>query len=313
MDNRNGLSTKAYLLKKLREAERSVSGSELGKEAGVSRVAVWKGIHSLIEAGYPIHGDDQGYRIIEKEDGDFLYPWEFGTNEENFHHWESTDSTMNRAKDLADKGAESGAVCIAEKQSNGRGRQGRNWDSAVGGLFFTLLERPTCSVQDYVRYAMALQCCAAKVISTITGQKAWLTWPNDIYVDAKKIAGILSELYAEGDRITWLTLGLGININNPAVSLDMVNCASLAGRECSRRQVLSAILAEWTALKQYGVLEGSVAQLWNQAAWGVGMEVRYSPQRTGVFLGIDEEGRGLVKTDNSIEQLSPGVASLRFV
>lgn len=312
MDNEKGLSTKAYLLKKLREAERPMSGSELGKGAGVSRVAVWKGIHSLMAAGYPIRGDDQGYRFTEEEDRDFLYPWEFGVNEGSFHHWECTDSTMNRAKEQAEKGAESGTVITAEKQSSGRGRQGRNWTSAAGGLFFTLLERPQCAVPDYARYSMAMQLCAAKVIGAITGHKAWLKWPNDIYVDAKKIAGVLTELYAEGDCITWLALGLGININNPAVSPNMVNCASLAGRELSRRLTLTAILEEWISLKQQNVLEGAVACLWNQAAWGVGMEARYSPQHVGVFLGIDEQGRGLVKTDSGIERLSPGSVSLRF-
>ena len=312
MDNKKNLSTKAYLLKRLREAERPMSGSELGKDAGVSRVAVWKGIHSLMAAGYPIHGDDHGYRITEAEDRDFLYPWEFGVNEGMFHHWESTDSTMNRAKERAEKGAESGTVITAEEQSSGRGRKGRNWTSTAGGLFFTLLERPKCAVPDYARYAMAMQLCAAKVISAITGHKAWLKWPNDIYVDAKKIAGVLTELYAEGDCITWLALGLGININNPAVSQNMVNCASLAGHKVSRRQALTAILEEWASLKQHDVLEGAVAPLWNQAAWGVGTEARYLPQHTGVFLGIDEQGRGLVQTNGGIERLSPGAASLQW-
>ena len=312
MDNKKGISTKAYLLKRLREADRPISGSELGKGAGVSRVAIWKGIRSLMAAGYPIHGDDQGYRLMDVEDKDFLYPWEFGVNEGSFHYWESTDSTMNRAKELAEKGAESGTVLTAEKQSSGRGRQGRNWTSDAGGLFFTLLERPQCAVPDYARYAMAMQLCAAKVISAITGQKAWLKWPNDIYVDAKKIAGVLTELYATGDCITWLSLGLGININNPAVSLNMGNCASFAGRKLSRRLTLTAILEEWISLKQQNILEGAVARLWNQAAWGVGMEARYSPQHIGVFLGIDEQGRGLVQTNSGIERLLPGAASLRF-
>jgi BirA family biotin operon repressor/biotin-[acetyl-CoA-carboxylase] ligase len=220
---------------------------------------------------------------------------------------------MNRARELAEKGAGSGTVVTAGEQSSGRGRRGKNWTSPEGGLFFTLLERPQCAVSDYARYSMALEICAAKAIGKITGKKTYLKWPNDIYVNSKKIAGVLTEWYGEGDRVSWLSLGIGVNVNNPAVNRNMVNCASLAGREISRRAVLEAILEEWASVKRRNILNQPVSRIWNREASGIGAKARYSPQNTGVFLGIDEEGRALVKTGNRIERLSPGENSLRFI
>jgi BirA family biotin operon repressor/biotin-[acetyl-CoA-carboxylase] ligase len=320
MVNKDGLSTKAYLLAKLREADRSLTGSELALGAGISRVAVWKGIRSLQDAGYSVISGEQGYGLSAPagalQSGDFLYPWEFGEQERNFHYWESTDSTMNRARELAEKGAESGTVITAGKQTSGRGRQGKSWASKTGGLFFTLLERPNYVIGDYSRHALLMQIAAARAIRAFTGKEALLKWPNDVYIENRKVAGVLTELYGEGDMLRWLTLGIGININNPVPSPSSVNCASLAKHTVSRREMLVAVLRSFSALKSKEHGDASLRRMWNKTAFGIGKRVRVTGQNEtryeGVFLGIDAFGRGIVKTGNTEHRLFPGEVSLHF-
>jgi BirA family biotin operon repressor/biotin-[acetyl-CoA-carboxylase] ligase len=181
---------------------------------------------------------------------DFLYPWEFGEKEPFFHHLASTDSTMNRAAELAARGCPEGTVITAGEQTAGRGRNGHLWASKQGGLFFTLLERPSFSAADYFRISLAFQIAVARALTKICGKPVRLRWPNDLYAEGKKIAGLLTEFHAEGDRLSWISLGLGVNVNNAPHSDEAANCADLAGRPLSRQEVLLAILAEWESRKK---------------------------------------------------------------
>jgi len=132
------LSTRAFLLTQLRrEPGKSLSGEVLAQRAGLSRVSIWKAAESLQSLGYPLRVDERGYRLEGATD-DFLYPWEFGEGEKSFYHYAQTDSTMNRARELAQRGIDGGSVVVAESQSAGRGRAGRPWESQTGGLFVPL-------------------------------------------------------------------------------------------------------------------------------------------------------------------------------
>ncbi|MDR2748087.1 MAG: HTH domain-containing protein, partial [Treponema sp.] len=148
---REGLSTRAYILGELRKEPGAwVPGESLALGLGLSRVAVWKGVRSLIAAGYPVASAGPGYRLGGETD--LLYPWEFGEREGLFRCFGRTDSTMDRAREYAEGGrGETGSIMVitAETQSAGRGRGGRNWASEPGGLFFTVLERPSLALADY--------------------------------------------------------------------------------------------------------------------------------------------------------------------
>jgi BirA family biotin operon repressor/biotin-[acetyl-CoA-carboxylase] ligase len=330
------ISTKTYILQRLREqATTFISGTRLGKELDISRVAVWKAMKSLMAMGYPIEESDKGYRISDTEQEDFLYPWEFGEKESLFRYWESTDSTMNRARELADRGISGGTVVLAETQSAGRGRNGKPWLSRRGGLFFTLLERPDLAVLDYPAMTMIAHIAVARALSRICGKKTLICWPNDIYVAGKKIAGILTELQGEGDKLSWISLGMGVNINNNPALPDTVNCTDLVKHPVSRRMVLVTILDEFEKTKRILADPAELCTQWNQEAEGIGRRVlvhdskyaverQYSPQKyntlcgdvtvgKGVFLGIDPLGQGLVKTSKSIIRLIPGSMSLVFI
>jgi BirA family biotin operon repressor/biotin-[acetyl-CoA-carboxylase] ligase len=168
---------------------------------------------------------------------------------------------------------------------------------------------------------------ARKAIGKVSGKKARLRWPNDIYVENRKIAGVLTELHGEGDRLKWLSLGIGVNVNNPVPVRNMVNCAELAGRALSRREILLSILEEWSALKASDIPPGELCRLWNRSCDGIGRTAAPVRNRAeepeaggknaqwdgaGVFLGTDFSGRALLRCGKTIKRFAPGEVSLRY-
>lgn len=135
-----------------------------------------------------------------------------------------TTSTQDVAHKLADEGARSGTLVIADQQTKGRGRSGARWSSPPGsGLWLTLVERPhdpsgveVLSIRTGIRAARALDRFAAEPIR--------LKWPNDLYVGGRKLAGILVEARWRESRLEWIAIGIGINISPPA---DMPDAAGL--------------------------------------------------------------------------------------
>ena len=323
--NYPGISVKGRIIRILREdPETFFSGEFLAKRLGISRVAVWKAVKSLQGAEYPIGAGEKGYTWKQERTlpyNDFLYPWEFGEKESFFHHLTSTDSTMNRAAELAGRGCPGGTVISAGEQTLGRGRNGRPWTSSKGGLFFTLLERPALSAWEYFRVSLALQIAAGRALRELCGKPIQLRWPNDLYAGDKKIAGLLTEFHAEGDRLIWISLGLGVNVNNPPSS--WLSCSSLTLHPVSRRDVLLAILKQWEELKK-DIFTPKLHKEWNSLALGIGKKVialeapgaeaagrRAFPAR-GVFMGIDRYGRAIIEGEGRKRFLcSPGNVSIR--
>jgi len=328
------LSTKAKLLMALREqAGKTVSGSKLASELGISRVGVWKGIQSLITAGYLIKANDTGYFLDPDKTGDFLYPWEFGENEPMFRFFESTTSTMDNIRNFALQGCAAGTVVVAETQRSGRGRNGRTWASRQGGLYCSFLDRPFLPLADYCMPAMLYQIAAARATGLICGKEAKLRWPNDIYIDNQKIAGIITELEAEGDMINWIATGIGVNVNNQSPSAKAISCCEITRRAVSRRALLTAIIKESARLKKtagsamaYAQGNRYLAAEWNSMADCVGAKAvivdavntsQESKSRllaSGIFKGIDPAGRCIIKPHNS-EALyfNPGPVSIMFL
>jgi BirA family biotin operon repressor/biotin-[acetyl-CoA-carboxylase] ligase len=287
--------------------------------AGISRVAVWKGIHSLVESGYPISSGADGYSLREDSEPDYLYPWEFGGDEERFRYFAETGSTMDRAREYALDGFPGGTVISAETQTSGRGRNGRRWVSGRGGLFFSVLERPRLSVVNYTLLAMAAHIALCRALGTICGQDAFLRWPNDVYIDGRKMAGLLTEVYGAGDGIQWMTIGIGVNVNN-GVPKDASSCASVLGRPVSRRRILLSILDEFGRVKRAAADPGKLRDLWNYHAEGIGREVVFAEGEKdkiavlgrGVFLGVDTAGRCMVQSGRGVAGFTPGLGSLVY-
>ncbi|MCL2276336.1 MAG: biotin--[acetyl-CoA-carboxylase] ligase [Treponema sp.] len=340
----DNLSSKARFLNILREKKgKPLSGSKFAKELGVSRVAIWKIVQSLVEAGYSVETGETGYSLNPKNEKDFLYPWEFGEKENMFYHYKNTASTMDRAKEHAYRSTKSGSVFTAEKQNAGRGRNGRSWISRQGGLYFSILERPNLAISDYSLYSLITQISVVRCISSICGKKAYLRWPNDVYINRRKIAGITTEIAGEGDIITWLTGGIGINVNNLTPSAKATSCAEVIGHNISRRDVLTRTLNEIENVKKtfttnavYSQGNPMLASEWNslsdcinakaaifepaaeKSAAPVNREINtvYKNDKIlarGIFGGVDPAGRCILKTEEGTLFFNQGSVSLAFL
>jgi len=338
MNTKIKLTSKAHLLAILREKQGlPVSGTNLAKEIGISRVAVWKAVQSLIDAGYSIETGESGYLLNPINEKDFLYPWEFGERENFFYHFKNTTSTMDNARELALRGIPGGTVITAEKQSAGKGRSGRTWVSRPGGLFFTILERPRLAITEYTLISLIMQIAVVRVLSSVCGKQAFLRWPNDIYINRRKISGVTSEISGEGDLITWLSVGIGVNVNNPAPSAKATSCMEVTGKEHSRREILEKILEEIELLKKkftssaaYSQGNRFIAEEWNSLADCIGAKATiFEPDNKnenlidkpgkilarGIFSGIDPAGRCILKMEDGKGNLyfNQGSVSLAFL
>lgn len=197
-----------------------ISGEHLAQLAGITRAGIWKQINQLREIGYLIESTPRrGYKLLNLTSA--LHPYEikeglsakvFGRNID--YHAE-IDSTNLRARKLAAQGAPEGTVVIAERQTNGRGRLGRNWSSQSGlGLWFSLILRPQVSVSDLGIVTILTAVSLTRAIRKATGIQVQVKWPNDLLYQGCKLAGILAELNGEMDRVNYLILGIGLNVNH---------------------------------------------------------------------------------------------------
>ncbi|MCL2190832.1 MAG: biotin--[acetyl-CoA-carboxylase] ligase [Treponema sp.] len=333
--NDPAFSTKARLVGVLRgEKGKPVSGGKLAGDLGISRVAVWKGVQSLVKAGYPVAVLESGYSLDPESPSDFLYPWEFGEDEPMFRYFESTGSTMDRTRECAARGSASGTVVIAGTQNAGKGRCGSAWVSDQGGLYFTVLERPAqvFPLTNYRLPLMLYQVAVARVLGSLCGKPARLRWPNDVYVGGRKIAGLMTELAGEGDSIRWLASGIGINVNNPSPVGGSVSCAEILGRQVSRRELLLGIVAEARRVKKRTGCGGDGGRLladeWNSMADRIGADASLmdwgaadGTARTGkkgrrlakgTFAGIDSEGKCVVRGEGGQACFGAGTVSLVY-
>ena len=300
---------KAAILSMLRESGGVVSGPTLCARLGISRVAVWKQIRSLQALGYDIRAGARGYLLAASPDR--LFPWEFAGREERIVHLPETGSTMDVARELARKGCPGFTVVTADRQTSGRGRLQRVWYSAAGGLYFSLVVRPEIPAAMSPRVSFLASAVLARVLSTGYGIRAGLKWPNDILVEGRKLCGLLSEMEAESERVAFITLGIGLNVNNPlpAVEPPATSMRLLLGRTVSRREVLSRFLDEFEA----GLAEGewdAVIPTWRRFSVTLGCPVRIVTGREelhGLALDVDADGALLLQAaDGSIRRIIYG-------
>lgn len=197
-----------------------VSGEEICRHFSISRTAVWKHIKALKQEGYEIETQPRrGYRLINTPD--VLYPLEVGNNlntnifgSKIIHHHQLT-STNEEAKKMAAQGVQEGTVVVAEQQVGGKGRLGRKWFSQAGkDILFSVILYPNLSPGEIPQICMLSAVAVARAIENTCSLRSGIKWPNDLLIDGKKICGILVEIGAEADRVRYVVLGIGINVNS---------------------------------------------------------------------------------------------------
>ena len=202
-----------FILKYLKEnRDVYLSGNYISTKLGISRSAVWKNILKLRQKGYEISArPNRGYRLDKEPD-------QLDINmlkDKNIHYFQEVDSTNLVARQLAENNFSGYSTIIAEKQLQGRGRLGRNWFSPPNrGLWFSLLLRPKMiSPAGAAPITLVTAAILAKNLREKYKIPVTVKWPNDLLIEGKKFGGILSELKGEADRIEYLVIGIGLNIN----------------------------------------------------------------------------------------------------
>ena len=291
---------KGKILSELRVRNETVSGEYLSSTLGISRVSIWKHIHKLQELGYNIVSTPNGYQLIDSPD--ILYPWEFPDREDRIHYFPELTSTMDTARDLARKNCPEFSVVVAGRQTAGRGRLNRQWLSDDGGLYFTIVLRPDIAVPISSRVNFLASLTMARVLRDKYKIDAAVKWPNDILVDDQKLSGMLSELEAEADRVFFINVGMGINVNNNPCGIEpaAISLKTLLGREVSRIKLLTAFLDEFEKRLINTDFESVVSE-WKQYTITLQRRVKIVTRREtceGLALDVDDNGALIVKRDD---------------
>jgi BirA family biotin operon repressor/biotin-[acetyl-CoA-carboxylase] ligase len=317
------------ILEMLRQQEVHLSGAEMSKTLGISRNAVWKHIKSLRRQGYHIEAKpSSGYRLIAVPA--HPTPWEIqaslGTEQigKKIYAFPQAASTNEVAFRLALNGAEEGEVVLAESQTKGKGRMGRQWESPAGlNIYLSIILRPRIVPSKTPLITLMTAVACAEAVDEVTGLTPAIKWPNDLLIEEKKLGGILTEADMELDRINFVVVGIGINVNMaravfpPSIKDTATSLQEALGREISRIALTQAILRrleQW--YKRLGQGRGEeIRRRWKELALikGKAIEVTSLGEVVrGTALDIDEDGALLVQTDNTtIKRVVAGDVTLR--
>ncbi|MCU0771781.1 MAG: biotin--[acetyl-CoA-carboxylase] ligase [Verrucomicrobia bacterium] len=305
------------ILKALRAPDGGwVSGSDLSRALGVTRAAVWGRIEDLRSMGYEIEASPhQGYRLIATPDAlhaDDLMARLPGDRVigRDIRVFKETASTNDMVEKLARDGAAEGAVVFAESQTRGRGRLGRSWSSPAGqGLWFSVLLRPAWRPQEITRLTVAAATALRRAIRSVTRIETEIKWPNDLLIQGRKVAGILTELSAETDRVRYVVLGVGIDVNQTASDFPgelskVAGSLRLAlGQRVDRPALATAVLRELDrdyARVCHGQFQ-AIAEEWESGCSTLGrtVQIRIGDRRlVGRAESLDPDGALLLRTQH---------------
>lgn len=317
------------IIELFRSGDGVVSGAALSRLLGVSRTAVWKHVKGLRASGYLIEAvPSKGYRLLSSPKVLTQLDLSAGLSTKRIGSsiicLKETESTNQVAFKMAEEGAAEGTVVIADAQSAGKGRLGRIWLSPEGvNLYCSVVLRPAIAPMAACQLTFLSVVAVARAIEGCTDLQPQIKWPNDILINGKKVAGLLNEMNAETEKVNFVVLGIGVNLNlkmssisesllrHPATSL-----LEEGGVEVDRLAFTRSLLTELDRL--YDVFlregEGPVRAEWLERSAIQGRSVRVSQgerEFTGVVQGVDSFGALLVQlSDGRIETVLSGDVAL---
>jgi BirA family biotin operon repressor/biotin-[acetyl-CoA-carboxylase] ligase len=292
-----------------------LSGEEISLRLKVSRTAIWKRIQRLRALGYEIEASTRsGYRLIGSPD--LLTPSEIKPIlktkwiGKTIHHFDSLDSTNAKAYQLALDGAEEGEVVISESQAKGKGRLGRQWFSPPFlNLYLSVILRPTISPHQASLITLMAAVATAEAIREFSGFLPLIKWPNDILLRDRKVAGLLNEIHSEIDRIHFVILGIGVNLNTDENTFSKeIRAAATSlkiemGQTISRKAFLQVFLRELERWYSIFISEGSavILKAWGDRAHLQGRRVRvtsFGETLAGTAIDVDSDGALILETED---------------
>jgi BirA family biotin operon repressor/biotin-[acetyl-CoA-carboxylase] ligase len=319
----------AKILAALRAHPEGVSGAQLAGQLDISRAAIWARIEELRQAGYDIEASPHfGYKLLHSPD--VLHPDDLLARlgkirvvGRDIRVFQETTSTNDVVEKLARDGVREGVVVFAESQTRGRGRLGRKWMSPTRkGLWFSLLLRPELRPQETTQLTVASATALRRAIQAVTSLSAEIKWPNDLLLGGKKVAGILTEMSAEVDRVRHIIVGIGVDVNQDANEFPpelrgiATSLKIAAGETVSRAELATAMLRELDAdyaricARQFS----AVADEWEAgcATIGKNVAVQMGLRRVrGRAEALDDDGALLLRTEHGhLERIIGGDVSL---
>jgi BirA family biotin operon repressor/biotin-[acetyl-CoA-carboxylase] ligase len=299
-----------------------VSRRELAAAGGVEAADVDGVLAPYIKAGYPVEFRPQGgISLTEPPDiwcaEEILARCPAG---ENLPHWaplllQETASTNTLVREQGRKGARAGLLVAAAKQTQGRGRLGRSWESpAGGGLYVSLLLRPDWPPAEAGRLAILGSVAAADAVEAVAGVRPRIKWPNDLILGGKKLGGLLIETEARGTRLDFAVVGIGINVRqesadfSPEVAALATSLREATSKLYRRVDLLVALLQAFE--RRLAAPFAEVREAWEASSLTLGQQVELTTvrgPRHGQALGLDESGALLLRNDaGEIEVVTAG-------
>ncbi|MCK4385811.1 MAG: biotin--[acetyl-CoA-carboxylase] ligase, partial [candidate division Zixibacteria bacterium] len=274
---------------------------------------VYQTVRELRRWGFKIQSErKKGYRLVESPD--LILPAEIKKNlktkifGKKIYSYRKVGSTNLLGFRLAETGSEEGTLIVAEEQTKGKGRMGRSWYSPPRlGLWMSLILRPPVPPFKAPGLSICAGLALAQTIKEMTGTEAKIKWPNDCLIDGKKVGGILLELSAELDRINFVIVGIGVNVNHSAkdfprnLSQTATSMKIKLGKDISRLALLTSFLEEFERIYLDFKKKGLSAQREMIKSFssllGKKVAVRFGKEKIeGMAKNIDENGSLVIKT-----------------
>lgn len=318
---------KYKILRYLKDNDDFISGQKISEELGVTRASVWKYINALKEEGYEIESfSKKGYKLIKVSDlltyeeiKGYLDTQYMGKKIINLS---TIDSTNNYMKSIASS-MDEGTIITSEEQTSGRGRIGRNWTSPSSkGIYMSILLKPNLDPTKVSKLTLIGAAAVYKALKCI-GIESQIKWPNDIVIGSKKVCGILTEMDCELNRIDYIVMGIGINVNldeidiPDEISKKATSLKIVIGEKVGRQELLALVLNHFEKLYDYFKKNGDILEVIkickeHSALLGKEVQIIQSGDiRIGRAIDINKDGELVVEFDEGIERIISGEVSVR--
>jgi len=302
------------------------SGEELGQALGVSRTAVWKHLQKLDDLGLEAESvKGRGYRIeggVDLLDAEVIWkalPADIKPLLSVLDVFPDIGSTNHF---LMSEKTGSGEVCLAERQSSGRGRRGRLWVSPFArNIYLSVSWSFNGGAQALEGLSLAIGVAVIKALEGLSVAGLSLKWPNDIYYHGVKLGGVLLEMSGDVSGDCRVVTGIGLNVNMPVIAAEAidqgwVDIYAVAGRPIERNEIVVALLSKLLPLLAGYSDAGfnDYRQQWLSYDAFKGRSVRLLSADNvvrGVAAGVDESGALLLQTEQGLKSFSGGEVSLR--
>ncbi len=312
------MTTKEKVLGVLLESGGFVSGETLAERLGISRNSVWKAVTSLRSDGFEIEAvTNKGY-ILSSEGTALSEPvirkYLPENDSRSIYIFDTIDSTNNYAKKLASEGAGNGTLVTADMQTAGRGRLGRSFCSPAGGsIYMSVILRPKTDMQSSQLITSCIAAAAADAVDRVCGTDVKIKWVNDLYLNGKKICGILTEaaINFESGGLDYAVAGIGINLRSVKESFpeELLKIASSVEDETGnlpgRCRLIAEILKNIDSYMQ-NIEKKAFLEEYRRRSFITGMRVavsKYDEERTATALGISDNAGLIVKYDDGTEEV----------